>query len=386
MSIPQTTAFIDLDAIRHNYNAVRNAVGEDVRIMAIVKSNAYGHGVKHICAELVESGADWFGVARLGEAIELRRCGVVKPILILGYTEPDLAKVLSAERLTQAVFSSEYAEKLNSEAEKAGVRVDCHLKIDTGMTRLGFSGASAAEIAGKAEGVLTLNNLEFTGIFTHFAVADEPAEQSREFTLMQGNLFKETVEILKSRGHEFSLVHACNSAGTLYYPQFHFDMVRPGIVLYGYSPLGEPDSRLIPAMELKSVVESVKQVPPGASVSYGREYIAEDTLSVAAVGIGYADGIHRSVAEKGMVWLNGSIAPMIGRICMDQLMVDVTGIEAECGDEVTIFGGDSPITADNLAALCGTCSYECLCAVSRRVPRVYVKGGGIVATIEYSRT
>lgn len=385
MSIPQTTAIIDLDAIRHNYTEIRAIVGDNVKIMAIVKSNAYGHGVKHICAELIESGADWFGVARLGEAIELRRCGVVKPILILGYTEPNFAKVLAAEGLTQTVFSVEYAEKLNAEAARAGVRLNCHIKIDTGMTRLGFRGETAEQIAGSAEQVLSLKNLSYTGAFTHFAVADEHSEESREFTLRQGMLFKEVIDILKSRGHELPLVHACNSAGTLYYPQFHFDMVRPGIILYGYSPFGERDDRFIPALELKSVVESVKTIPAGVSISYGREYISSGEMSVAAVGIGYADGIHRSLAGNGMVWLNGSIAPMIGRICMDQLMIDVTGIETEFGDEVTIFGGNSPITADNLAALCGTCSYECLCAVSRRVPRVYKRGGNLVATVEYSR-
>lgn len=379
MGIPQTTAYINLDAIKANFNYIRSKLSDNTLVMAVVKSNAYGHGVKQVCAELVECGADWFGVARLSEAIELRRCGIAKPILILGYTDPEFAKILYDELLTQTVFSAEYAKQLNEEAKKAQVTVNCHVKIDTGMTRLGFRGETAAEIADSVSEILELPSLVYTGIFTHFSVADEPSGDSVDFTKEQGKLFGKTVEELKNRGRSFKYVHACNSAGTLYYPQFHFNMVRPGIALYGYSPLGEPDSNLLPAMELRTVVESVKTVPAGAAVSYGREYVTGEEMQIAALAAGYADGLHRSLSGKGMVWVNGFLAPMLGRICMDQLMVDVTGIDVKSGDEAVIFGGDSPVSAESVAALCGTNSYECICAIARRVPRVYVKGGKICA-------
>lgn len=383
MGLPLTTAYVNLDNIRSNFKYVKSKLSESTFVMAIVKSDAYGHGVKRVAAELVECGADWFGVARLVEAVELRRCGITKPILILGYTDPALAEQLYTEQLTQTVFSTEYARQLDGFSREAGVTVNCHIKVDTGMTRLGFRGESPALIAKEIMGVMDCSNLSFTGIFTHFAVADEDTAESRDFTLMQGRLFADTVDELKKEGHSFKLVHACNSAGTLCYPQFHFDMVRPGIVLYGYSPFGGFCSGLKPAMELKTMVESVKTVKRGTSVSYGRDYITEEETTICALGAGYADGIHRSLSGKGMVWINGSLATMVGRICMDQLMVEATGIEVSIGDEAVIFGGDSPITAESVGGLCGTNSYECLCAISRRVPRVYTKEGVVVATAEY---
>ena len=375
MDIPQTTAFVNLDAIRANFMKIRGMVGEKVAVMAIVKSNAYGHGAKRVCAELEECGADWFGVARLCEALELRRSGVTKPILILGYTDPGFAKLLYSEQLTQTVFGEQYATALSDAAIAAGVTVKAHIKLDTGMTRLGFQGADGASLADAVEPSLALKGLYVTGIFTHFAVSDELTESGRSFTEMQGRLFADTVSELERRGHTFRWRHACNSAGTMYYKDFHFDMVRPGIVLYGYSPTGDDSAEFTPAMELRTVVESVKTVEQGTTVSYGREYTASGETRIAAVAAGYADGIHRSLSGNGMLWINGNLAPMIGRICMDQMMADVTGLDVKTGDQVTVFGGDSPITANNVAALCGTNSYECICAVAKRVPRVYIKNG-----------
>lgn len=376
MGITQTTAFIDLDAIRHNFGEVRRSIRDNVAIMAIVKADAYGHGVRGVCRELVACGVDWFGVARLSEAVELRRFGIVKPILILGYTAPTLARTLGEEKLTQTVFNEDYARALSEAAVAAGVRIDCHIKLDTGMTRLGFYGGTPAETADRVAGILSLPGLRFIGIFTHFSVADETDSDSVAFTCRQGDCFAQTVEELKRRGFSFQLVHACNSAGTLGLPQYHFDMVRPGIILYGYAPDGARCARFRPAMELKTVVESVKTVGPGAAVSYGRTFVADREMRVAALAAGYADGIHRGLSGKSYVWINGELAPMIGTICMDQMMVDVTGLPVQMGDEATIFGGDSPIGADSVAGLCGTISYECVCAVTRRVPRVYLHEEG----------
>lgn len=388
--LKRTWAEIDLERIRHNYSLVREKVDPSVKLMCIVKADAYGHGVQNVALEHQRIGADWFGVSNLHEALQLRNYGITRPILILGYTPPERAAELSAFGISQAVFSEDYAAELSQFAQKNGSPVKCHIKLDTGMSRLGFGCHDMEQNDSSVDTVsriCSLPNLDCDGIFTHFAVADEDVD-GEEFTRSQFNNFRYVIDRLSEKGITFRFRHCCNSAASLEYPEFHMDMVRPGIILYGLAPskyfIGKYD--LKPAMQLKSVISMIKTVEKGATVSYGRTFTAEREMKIATVPIGYADGYPRPLSGRQDMIVNGVRAPIIGRICMDQLMLDVTDIEnVKAGMTVTVFGEEegTSIYVDELSEKTDTINYETVCLIGKRVPRIYLRGGKQVAQVNY---
>lgn len=389
----RTWADVSLDAIEYNFRKIRAGAGNAL-VMAIVKADAYGHGDRMTAPFLEECGADWFGVSNLGEALGIRESGVTKPILILGGTPASLASELAKWKVTQAVYSPEYAEALSAEAEKSGVTVDIHLKFDTGMGRIGFvcSEDRFEEAVTEAEKVAALPNLRITGAFTHFASADEPGEDGVAYTRLQFKRFCRICDTLEERGVSVGLRHCCNSAAILCYPEMRLDMVRAGIVLYGLYPSSDEaiysKMKLKPAMALRTVVNLVKEYKKGGCISYGRRFTAERDMKVASTAIGYADGYHRLLTNKGRMIVRGKIAPVTGSVCMDQTMLDVTDIpDVTEGDVVTVFGtdGEACVSADEVAALAGTINYEIVCAVSRRVPRCYYLHGENIHNFDYAR-
>ena len=388
--LQRTWAEVNLDAVEDNYRLIRGAIEDSCKLMCIVKADAYGHGAEYLAREYERLGADWFGVSNIEEAMQLRNAGIQSPILILGYTPASMADKLAPFGLTQTVLSLEYAEALSRYAVKYGVTVPVHVKVDTGMSRIGLmyqnkerDGKTVDEI----EAVCRLPRLEARGIFTHFAVSDDGTD-GRAYTEAQFDLFCGVIEALRQRGVEFELRHCCNSGGVLDYPDMHRDMVRAGIILYGLLP-SEKTAHILPlkpAMQLKTVVSMLKDIQPGTTVSYGRAYTAEKPLRVATVPIGYADGYLRCFAGKADMLVRGQRAPVIGRVCMDQLMLDVSAIpEAAVGSVVTVFGADrgNEIPVEELAGLAGTINYELICLVGKRVPRVYYKGGRSVGHLDY---
>lgn len=386
----RTWAEIDLDAIEQNYRVIRACLKPETKVCCVVKADAYGHGSERLAKVYESLGADWFAVSNLEEAEQLRRTGVKLPILILGYTQPDRAKELAENDVAQSVVGPEFAEELSREAVKAGVTVRTHIQVDTGMTRVGFFYQNPERDAGaidEMEHACRLPGLNAEGIFTHFASADE-GEAGRDYTRRQFACFTGAVEMLKQRGVRFALRHCSNSAAILDYPEMQLDMVRPGIILYGMMPSGSILRRLnlTPAMSVKSAVALVKNVPPQTCVSYGRRFTSGRGMAVATVPIGYADGYLRRYGEDAYALVRGRRAPVVGRVCMDQLMLDVTGIPGvKTGDTVTLMGrdGEETVTADAIAESAGTISYEIVCGIATRVPRVFQKDGRTVGILDY---
>ena len=351
----------------------------------MVKADAYGHGDGMAARTLSEAGAAWFAVSSLAEARHLRRGGIEQPILILGMTRPECAGALAAERITQAVYSPEYAQALSQAAVAAGAMVECHLKIDTGMGRIGFG--ACRDFEGAVSGLLAcrrLPGLLITGAFQHFSAADSLAEDDRRYTEEQYALFRRVVERLEAAG-PLRTVHCSNSAGLTAHPDWSGDMVRAGVILYGQDPSGQVTfPGLRPVMSLKTVVSQVKDLAPGDCVGYGRTYTADRPLRAATVCCGYADGYPRCLSNLGMASIHGKPAPVIGRVSMDQIVLDASHVpEVSAGDEATLLG---PAPADGFAQAAekaGTISYELLCAVARRVPRVYLQGGEVTEVLDY---
>ena len=372
----RTWSEIDVSALEHNARLIRSLLG-GTRWLSVVKADAYGHGAQAAPLIFERCGADWFGVSNLEEAIALREAGISRPILILGTTPPEYAALMKRDGITQTVFSEEYARLLSAEAVKSGVTLNVHLKLDTGMGRIGFrcTEEEAADIDSICR-VCRLPGLEPTGIFMHFPSADEDTPESVRYTRSQFERFNDVIDRLGARGIHFELRHCCNSAATLYYPEMRLDMVRPGLIQYGMFPgkiIPELDFR--PAMQLKTVISMVKQLPAGEPVSYGRTYYTDRPTVVATAAIGYADGYFRSLSGRSYMLVHGRPAPVIGRVCMDQLMVDVTGIDGvRAGDIATVFGSDGGATlpAEKLAEFAGTISYEIITRIGRRVPRVFI--------------
>ena len=372
-------AEIDLTALRENYEYIRRTVGGPV--CAVVKADAYGHGDNVIARVLQEAGAAGFAVSSLGEGRHLRRGGITTPILILGYADPTYAAVLAANDLITTCYSTEYAQALSAAAVKAGVKVKVHLKIDTGMGRIGFAVRSGFdETIHELEALYTLPGLDICGVFQHFAVADSNTPADTAYTDEQHALFARVVARLQADGFATGTVHCANSAAQLRHPEWRHDMTRAGIILYGLDP--SDDVRfpaLQPVMSLKCVVTFVKDLQPGQSVSYGRTFTAERPMRVATVCVGYADGYPRRLSGGlGVMNIHGHAAPVVGRVCMDQTMLDVTDIpDVKMGDEVTVFGPGGGDTADTIAAKTQTINYEIVCGLARRVPRVYKENGKI---------
>jgi len=375
--LERTWSEIDLAALEHNAKLLRTMLG-DTKWLSVVKADAYGLGADTVPKIFEKNGADWFGVSNLEEAIALRNNGITKPILIFGITPPEYAALMKQDEITQTVYSTEYAEMLSQQAVKSGVTLDVHIKLDTGMGRIGFccTENSAADVDVIAA-ACTLPGLNPTGIFTHFPVADDYSPEAVSFTRQQFARFTDTVAALEKCGITFELRHCCNSAATLSYPEMRLDMVRPGLIQYGFFPckqLSEPDFK--PAMELKTVISMVKTVPAGESISYGRTYVTDKPTVIATAAIGYADGYFRNLSDTAYMLVHGKPAPVIGRVCMDQLMLDVSGIEnVQIGDIATVFGKDNGafLSAEELAALAGTINYEIITRIGRRVPKVFIK-------------
>ena len=366
-------AEIDTDALIHNFNTIKSAT--KVSVCAVVKANAYGHDAQIVAPLLQDAGADCFAVSNIEEAISLREIGIVKPILILGYTPAEMAKSLAENNISQCVYSKEYAESLSNEAQKSNVNIKIHIKLDTGMSRLGFD-CRSENLKGIEDALFSANLPCFIteGIFTHFAVSDRDEETEDGFTDEQFCRFQKAVQHLENNGISFSIKHCCNSAATLLDTEKHLNLVRPGIILYGLSPSGKDDLKkdLIPVMTLKSVVSMVKQISAGDTVSYGRTYTADKDMTVATVTAGYADGYPRLLSNKASVIIKGQRAPIVGRICMDQFSVDVSHIkDVKIGDEVILFGKELPV--EELADLCDTINYEIVCGIAPRVPRIILE-------------
>ncbi|MBQ3141367.1 MAG: alanine racemase [Clostridia bacterium] len=365
---PRAAALIHVAALKHNYEYIRSRIKPGTKLCAMVKADAYGHGAVCVARRLEKWGVDYFGVATMSEALEIRNAGVQTPILLMGYTPPEEMHFLWERDLTQTVFSLEYAQLL----QQAGGRIRCHLKLDTGMSRLGFvspSGTATPEMLR----ALQLDHLDYEGVYTHFALSDEP---QRSDTAAQFENFTRIVDDLQQNGHSFALRHASNSGAVINFPQMNLDMVRAGIMLYGLSPDGRPDAALQPVMELVGTVESVKRLDSGSAVSYGATHVCEHPTTVAAVSLGYADGVSRALSNRGSLCVAGQRAPILGKVCMDHLMIDVTHLpQVQVGMPAYLIGGGSNgVTADELAELEGTISYEIVCRFSgRRVPRVPVE-------------
>ncbi len=372
----RTWALISLDNLRNNVEVIRKAAGSE--ICAVIKADGYGHGAITIARELISCGVRFFAVSNLSEALELRANGIEGEILILGYTPPEHWKSLCENSLTQTVFSPDYANELNRAAKEP---INCHLKVDTGMSRLGFAPKLSTLLD-----VYKLKNLTFKGIFTHFSASDESRDFARDYTKKQYDKFIEIVEKLKKSGIEVGIRHCTNSGAVANYKEYALDMVRCGIILYGV-PASEEAllSGLLPLMELKSTVSMVKEIKKGSFVSYGCTFKAPCDMKVATLPIGYADGYSRSLSSKGKVLINGEICFVVGRVCMDQLVIDVSHVDVQEGDVATLFGTDKNeyLPVSEIAEIAGTISYEILCLIGRRVPRVYKKDGKIIAVKDY---
>lgn len=381
----RTWAEINLDALVDNIRQIRRITNPNAQIMAVVKADAYGHGVRECAELLLKNGADRLGVATLNEAIELRRIFDKVPILILGSSLESETDELVKNDITPNVYMLEFAKALSDSAVKYGKTIKVHIKLDTGMSRIGFP-VTDGDNSGIIDEIIAISKfpmLEIEGIFSHFSTSDELDES---YTNLQFKRFMSVCDGLEKRGLKIPIKHICNSAGIMMYPQYHLDMVRPGVILYGMYPSDDVDKKRLDlkyVMSLKSIITYVKDVECGRGVSYGKEYIADGKAKIATVPIGYADGYLRALAKNAKIAVGEKLFPIAGRICMDQCMIDVTGVNnINRGDEALIFG-DGAITVDDIAKWLGTINYEVTCMLGHRVPRVYKRGGKTVKVLEY---
>lgn len=376
----RTWAEINLDNLVNNFKIIRKATKDTAKVLSVVKADAYGHGAVEVARTLEREGTDWFAVSNLEEALQLRRAGIKKPILVLGTTPAEYAYVLAKNDVTQAVYSPEYAAELSHSAVTQKAVVKIHIKIDTGMHRIGFNADDENSIADAIK-ACKMDGFDVEGVFTHFASADKDGDEDGSFTRLQFERFMGAIAKIEASGVKFRIRHCCNSAAILTKPEMHLDMVRAGIILYGMMPSGEIRyDGFKPVMSLKSAVSMVKTVRAGEDISYGRTYTAANDITVATVPIGYADGYIRAFA-KGRVLVDGRFAKIVGRICMDQMMIDITGQDVKLGDTVTLFGrdGDNSISVEELSKLANTINYETVCTLSKRITRVYSRNGRIVS-------
>ena len=373
-SLRPVKAEINLNNLAHNIRELRK-ISRSNHFMAVVKADGYGHGAIAVARVAIKNGADYLGIATIQEGIQLREAGITVPILVLGWTPHEYAEYLPKYRLTQTVFSIEQAEKLSSTLNKNSEQINIHLKVDTGMNRLGFqvNQESKEEIIR----IFSLSNINVVGIFTHFAEADNRASN---YTTKQYNDFMEFLMELEGDGLEFQIKHCANSAAIIDYPNTHLDMVRAGISIYGLYPdlIMKDKIELKPVMSLLARIAHIKNICSGETISYGRTYGAQGNMRIATIPVGYADGYNRLLSNKGKVIIRNSIAQVVGRVCMDQFMVDITHVEADVqpGDEVILFGENEKgiqVSVDEIAEITGTINYEIVCMINKRVPRVYLQ-------------
>ncbi len=366
----RTWAEVDLGAIEHNYKTIRGRLPKDCRFLGIVKADAYGHGAVEVAKRLESCGADYLAIACLDEALELRRSGVTLPILILGHTPPAFVPELVENELTQTVSCEAKAIEYSDAVSKLGKSLKIHIKLDTGMSRLGYLCADSYFDDGVKNVVRTCNmpNLDVEGIYTHFAVSDNTDTESVEYTKRQYKLFCDVISAAEKCGVGFKIRHCANSGAVVNHPEMLLDMVRPGLLLYGYGDGGVLG--LKPAMRLVSTVSTIKYYEPDTFISYGRNYVTDKRMRTGVIAAGYADGLPWSAAGKCSFYSEGKEIPQCGNICMDMCMVDlIDAPEVQVGSEVEIFGNTADLTELSRAA--GTIPYELLCSVSKRVPRVY---------------
>ena len=372
-----TWAEIDLDAIAWNVSAFKKHVGEKVEIIAVVKANAYGHGAVPVAKAALGAGAARLGVNRSAEGVELRQAHIEAPVLIMGYTPPDGARTVVQWRLTPSLMTIEAARALSSEAARVGVTVPVHIKVDTGMSRWGLLPGEVVEFA---RALRDLPFIRLEGIFTHFATADG---EDTKYALGQWEVFNRVLIDIRHAGFDVPVIHAANSAAAMRLPETRCSAVRIGIALYGLEPSSEWPSvfQIRPALALKSVVGRVRRLPPGSGISYGRTFVTQQSTVAALVPVGYGDGYHRSLSNKGCVLIRGHRAPILGRVCMDQCVVDATHIPGVAqDDEVVLIGrqGKEVISAEEVARLAGTINYEVTTSLLPRVSRLYFQNGQIV--------
>ncbi len=383
-------AEVDLDAIARNVKLIRSHVRRSAEVMGVVKADSYGHGVERVVPILIKSGVSRLAVSMLDEGIQLRASGIEVPILILGYTDPRRAAEIIAHRLTQTVYSLDLAQALSGAAVNLGQDARIHIKVDTGMGRVGFMAGYEA-IKAITE-ISHLPRIVVEGLYTHFATADEPDDH---YTWQQFEQFMGISRELDRIGLAIPLKHVCNSAATMRFPSMHLDMVRPGLILYGMTPPGCPDAwpDLEPAMTLKSNLVLIKQVPAHTSISYGRLFTTSRPSAIGTVPIGYADGYSRRLTGRASLLIHGQRAPVIGRICMDTCMADLTDLPdvsaIRTGTEAVLFGRQhyagqtAAITVDEMAEWLDTINYEVTCLIGKRVPRAYLKDGALEHVSNY---
>lgn len=379
----RTWANINLDSARYNYSIIRNKLKQNTKLCCVVKANAYGHGAVQLSKLYEKLGADYLAVSNIEEALQLRHNDISIPILVLGYTNPRCASLLAQNNISQCVFSYEYGEKLALQATKQNVKVKIHIKIDSGMGRIGFK-CNCNELDSVVK-ICNASSLEHEGIFTHFASADE-GKMGERYTRSQFDQFIWSINYLETKNVYFEIHHCANSAAIFDYPEMHLDMVRAGIVLYGLQPsnLILNAVQLKPVMTLCTIIDHIKSVHAGEFISYGRDYQAEHDAIIATIPVGYADGLWRSNGHGTLqVEVNGNYAPIIGRICMDQCMIDITDIaDVSIDDEVIIYGCDLRNSVDCVASENNTINYEIVCAVGERVPRIYNDCGTTIAVVD----
>lgn len=388
-TLKRTWAEVSLDNLEHNYRAIKNHIPEGCRFLGVMKADAYGHGAVPLSHALCELGAEYLAVSNLEEAIQLRRGGVRAPMLILGYTPASFADTMVFMDITQEVHSLEYAKELDTALAGTNYILNVHLKLDTGMTRIGFFAYDHERTLPELLEVCGLPHLHVEGVFTHFCVADSKAPEDEAFTRTQYARFTAMLDALAAHGIRPELRHCASSGATILYPELVLDMVRPGIATYGHAPSEDAEGilDLRPLMTVRTTVAQLREIPAGTSISYGRTYTAERDMRVAVLPIGYADGLLRGLSGKVSFRIRGRMARSVGRICMDMCMVDVSEIPGiRVGDEAALFGYDTDGTllpCERIAQQAGTISYEILCGISKRIPRIYMQDGREQEILQY---
>lgn len=378
-TLKRTWAEIDLDALTYNYKTIRKHIGDGVKFLGVVKADAYGHGAVEVSKKLQELGADYLAVSSIDEAMELRFNGITMPILILGHTPREQVDRLICFNITQAVTCEAKAIEYSEEAVKYGGTLKIHIKVDSGMSRLGYI-CKGDYFQHGVDGIVDackLPGLDAEGIFTHFAVADEHGDEDEAYTREQFQLFTDVITAVEEKtGHKFKIRHCANTGATTVYPEMHLDMVRPGLLLYGYGEFAKMLG-LKPVMAMKTTVSTIKIYPEGTKISYGGIYETDGKRRIGVVPYGYADGFMRCLSNRYSLMTKEGAAPVRGKICMDMCMIDLTdkpGVDV--GSEIEIFGPHNPV--EDMAEMAGTIPYELTCAVSRRVHRVYIENGEAV--------
>jgi len=361
-----TWAQVDLKNLAYNFNLIKKKLSAKTKVLVTIKADAYGHGLIPVAKKLVSCGVDFFGVASIDEGIKLRQADIRLPILVMGLMLKNDITPLFGFRLTPTISDEKIATAINNKARSLGKTINVHIKVDTGMGRIGVLHEEAFDFIKK---IHKLKYIKIEGIFTHFAIADT----NRDFTYYQIGLFNRLISRLEKQGIHIPLAHAANSLGVLDYKKSHFNMVRPGLVIYGLYPKEDLNIELKPVLSLKTRVIYIKEVSKGSGISYGHEYITKKKTKIATLPIGYGDGYPRNLSNRASVLINGKRFKISGRICMDQIMVDVGGSKVKVGDEAVLIGvqGKNKITVEELADLSGTIPYEIVCGLGSRIPRLY---------------